>query len=156
MPIQRPQEYMPSQLGLGKVAGYQPTHADTVVAGEVINFGQAVTVKDGAGVPATASDPVYGIVLAKNYLPDFTADSHATGGTYAKGEPVPVLRQGVVSVLASVDVTQYANAAVDANGDFAIATDAGIGVFQNDASAGENVNVEINLPYGVQPTTPAK
>lgn len=151
MPIERPQEYMNAQLGLGKIAGYQQTLEDTVTAGAVINFGQAVAIKNGAGVPATDKDQIYGIAVAKRYLPDFTDDSHANGGTYAVGELVPVLRKGVVSVQVSAYVTRFENAAVDANGDFTLAKDAGIGVFQNDATSGNNANVEIDLPYGVQP-----
>lgn len=145
------QQYMSAEGGLGKLANYQSTQADSKGVGETaVKFGQAVQVSNGAAAPLTDGD-FFGVVIAKNFVPEITAGEKV--GSYKKGEAAPVLRKGSIWVTADEDVTEGQKAAANkATGNFLPSTSAtatkteAIGTFQSTALAGGVAILQINLP----------
>ncbi|UZH06391.1 structural cement protein Gp24 [Heyndrickxia coagulans] len=157
MPILSYEQYMPEELGKGKVASYHDHRADTEAAGAPIDWGVAVQRK--------ADDPEHivtydgtgkfiGVAIANIYaetrLPDI---SQGVDGHYEQYDVVPVLRRGIVFVEVLEDVIKGDEAVIDnATGNFrpkgtaTTAVSASVGVFKTSASAGNLAQLEVNLP----------
>ena len=67
MPIPVGTYYQKKELGNGTVATIENNVVDTVTAGEEINFGVAVNIKDGKAVTATSA-PIMGIAIKRNRI----------------------------------------------------------------------------------------
>ncbi|WP_239256679.1 structural cement protein Gp24 [Listeria ilorinensis] len=144
------QEYMQPEIGIGKLANYQGTQADSAVAAETILFGAPVEFSDGTAKKLTASGYVYGVAIAKEFVPELTGDK---AGSYLAKEMVPVLRKGTISVQVGEDVKSGEKAVVDiSKGTFVPASSTAsskseiVGVFKTTAQADGLAHLEINLP----------
>ena len=153
MPITQYDKYMPEAGRAGALANYQDYSADTKAAEEIIPFGAAVQLgTDGEGVTQVkAAGKPYGIALATE-VHDWI--NNADDQHYKQYKPVPVIRKGVIWVLAGEDVLTGESANVNpANGRFYASDTATVGTipfptatFKSKAVAGALVQVEINLP----------
>lgn len=147
------QEYMSSNLGLGKIASYQSHQADTLAAAGDINFGAAVQIASDdpdKGKAYDGSGDFYGIAIAKHFVPSFEGDKI---GKYEQYDAVPVLRQGIITVKVEEDVIKGEQAVIDkttANfrpkGTSTSTVSDVVGVFKTSASGGGLAQLEINLP----------
>ncbi|MBC2077674.1 hypothetical protein HCA99_00440 [Listeria booriae] len=143
------EEYMDPNIGIGKLANYQNTQADSALVEGTIPFGSAVQFSDGVAKVLSDKD-FYGVALAKEYVPELNGDKI---GTYIDKEMVPVVRRGVICVRVEDDVVNGEKAAANkATGNFLPAspptstkTEA-IGRFKTTAQAGGLAHLEINLP----------
>ncbi|TYV98575.1 hypothetical protein FZ070_07375 [Listeria monocytogenes] len=142
-------EYMNADIGIGKLASYQDTQADSAVADGVIPFGYAVQVIDGAAKLLT-ENKFYGVAIAKEFVPELTGEKE---GKYAAKEMIPVLRRGTICVMVEEDVLSGEKAVVNTTtGSFLPATTSKasktdvVGVFKTSAQANGLVHLEINLP----------
>ncbi|CAM4012352.1 hypothetical protein [Mesobacillus zeae] len=144
-------KYMPEAGGKGKLANYQDYQADTKAAAEAIPFGAALqlgTDKNTVTVVKTGGKP-YGIALAQEIHEWVTK---ADDQKFLQYDPVPVVRKGTLWVEAGGDVISGDAAAVDPATNRFVATGfTGAiafpsGTFKGNASAGQLVQVEINLP----------
>ena len=152
MTIQIGQEYMKPEGGIGKLANYQDTQADTAAVGTTsVKFGQAVQVDEDVAGPLTAGGNLFGVAIAKDYVAEITAG--AKTGTYKQYEALPVLRKGTIWVEVDEDVKSgQAALANTATGNFLPGTTAietkteKIGSFQSTAIAGDVAMLQINLP----------
>lgn len=144
------QEYMDPNIGIGKLANYQDTQADSALASEIIAFGSPVQFSDGVAKKLTKEGDLYGIAIAKEFVPDISVEKV---GNYLPKEMVPVLRRGTICVAVSEDVVSGEKAVVDIDlGQFTSSGTAKenksevIGVFKTTAQADGLAHVEINLP----------
>lgn len=146
MTIPLPRKYMDPELGIGKLANYQSTQADTKVSAEKIPFGSPVEASENT-VKVLAEGAFFGVAIAENYAKEITYDNAEKVGEYHVNKPVAVLRKGSIWVKATEDVKESEPAAAVAGG-FAKATTAEetIGVFQSTAQADGLVMLQINLP----------
>ncbi|MBC1722257.1 structural cement protein Gp24 [Listeria seeligeri] len=142
-------EYMNIDIGIGKLANYQDTQADSAVVDGAIPFGSAVQVIDGTATLLT-ENKFYGVAIAKEFVPELTGEKV---GNYFSKEMVPVLRRGTICVLVEEDVLSGEKAVVNtATGTFLPSTTATstrtdiVGVFKTTAQAGGLAHLEINLP----------
>ena len=147
------QEYMRPEGGIGKLANYQDTQADTMGVGPAaIKFGQAVQTADGEIAAPLAAEGVFlGVAIAKDYVKEIT--NGVKTGVYNQYEALPVLRKGTIWVEVDEDVTKgQAAVANTATGNFlpsstVITTKTEkIGSFQSTAIAGDVAMLQINLP----------
>lgn len=148
MSIPYPEKYMKAELGIGKLANYQGTQADSKVIGDdEVLFGQGVEVVEHVAKPYS-SGIFFGVALAKNYVDEIEFNKDEKVGKYRKTEMVPVLRKGSVWVKVDNDVKEGEQAKVTANGNFDVAAsgDTVIGVFQSTASKDGLAILQINLP----------
>ncbi|MFT8928521.1 MAG: hypothetical protein ABF969_04210 [Sporolactobacillus sp.] len=162
MPIMSYEQYMVPETGKGKLASYHDEHAETYCASEDILWGLAV--QENAADPdkvdvydGTAADGFVGIALANHFAGEYRVDDVSTdpitGTAYAAGQPVSVLRRGIVWIEVAEDVIKGKQAVIDnATGNFrqkGSATSAVsdvVGVFKTSAQSGNLAQVEINLP----------
>jgi hypothetical protein len=162
MPINSYEQYMTPETGKGKLASYHDEHAETFGAGADIPWGLAlkqspddpdkVLKYDGA-----AGSAFVGVAVANHFAGEYRVDDVSTGeitGTaYPTGQPVTVLRRGIIWVEVLEDVIRGKQAVVDnETGDFrqkgsatATVSDT-VGVFRTTAQAGNLAQLEINLP----------
>ena len=152
MTIPYPQKYMAPELGIGKLANYQNTQADSKAVGtNSIKFGQAVQVTESIAAPYTTGN-FFGVALAKNYVDEIKFNDDKKTGEYRQGEMVAVLRKGSIWVQVDEDVKEGEYASVKATGNFGSvstaedSTDKPIGIFQTSAQAGSLAILQINLP----------
>lgn len=145
MPIPYPEKYMQPELGLGKLANYQNTQADTKVAGESIPFGSPVEATGGE-VKAFATGTFFGIALADNFVKEIGYDGADKVGEYPKSKPVPILRKGSIWIKVTEDVEESEPAAATTGGFKVGTTGDTIGIFQSTAQAGGLAILQINLP----------
>lgn len=146
MTIPLPEKYMRPEGGVGKLANYQSTQADTLVAGAAIPYGSPVSAVDGVASVFTTGD-LFGVVIAQEYAKEIPYGDGEKVGEYPKGKPVPVLRKGSIWVKVSDDVVQNEKATVNASGfKKAVAEEVVVGVFQSTASANGLAILQINLP----------
>ncbi|MBA3926547.1 structural cement protein Gp24 [Listeria rustica] len=143
------QEYMDPNIGIGKLANYQNTQADSAVVEGTIPFGSAVQFSDGVAKVLSDKD-FYGVALAKEYVQELYGDKI---GNYEEKEMVAVVRRGVICVHVEEDVVDGDKAAANkATGTFLPATSPvstkteAIGRFKTTAQAGGLAHLEINLP----------
>lgn len=146
MTIPLPRKYMDPELGIGKLANYQSTQADTKVSTEKIPFGSPVEATENT-VKVLADGTFFGVAIAENYAKEITYDNVEKVGEYPVNKPVAVLRKGSIWVKAVEDVKESEPATATADG-FKKATTAEetIGVFQSTAQADGLVMLQINLP----------
>ena len=111
MPIPVGTYYQKKELGNGTVATIENNVVDTVTAGEEINFGVAVNIKDGKAVTATSA-PIMGIAIKRNRIDgdDYNA---LPDDKFKAGELIGVLRKGGISVPITTDVSRYDFATVN-------------------------------------------
>lgn len=152
MTIPYPQKYMAPELGIGKLANYQNTQADSKAVGtNSIKFGQAVQVTESIAAPCTTGN-FFGVALAKNYVDEINFNDDSKTGLYRQGEMVAVLRKGSIWVQVDEDVKEGELASVKPTGNFSVAstaedsTDKPIGIFQTSAQADGLAILQINLP----------
>lgn len=146
MTIPLPEKYMRPEGGVGKLANYQSTQADTLVAGAAIPYGSPVSAVDGVASVFTTGD-LFGVVIAQEYAKEIPYGDGEKVGEYPKSKPVPVLRKGSIWVKVSDDVVQNEKATVNASGfKKAVAEEVVVGVFQSTASANGLAILQINLP----------
>lgn len=146
MTIPLPEKYMRPEGGVGKLANYQSTQADTLVAGAAIPYGAPVSAVDGVASVFTTGD-LFGVAIAQEYAKEIPYGDGEKVGEYPKSKPVPVLRKGSIWVKVSDDVVQNEKATVDASGfKKAVAEEVVVGVFQSTASANGLAILQINLP----------
>ena len=145
MPIPVGTYYQKKELGNGTVATIENNVVDTVTAGEEINFGVAVNVKDGKAVTATSA-PILGIAIKRDYIDgdDYNA---LPDDKFKPGEKIAVLRKGGISVPITTDVSRYDFATVNSDGTFktAGAGDGVVGRFKTDGYAGKTAIVQVEL-----------
>lgn len=146
MTIPLPEKYMRPEGGVGKLANYQSTQADTLVAGAAIPYGSPVSAVDGVASVFTTGD-LFGVIIAQEYAKEIPYGDGEKVGEYPKSKPVPVLRKGSIWVKVSDDVVQNEKATVNASGfKKAAPEETVIGVFQSTASANGLAILQINLP----------
>lgn len=153
--------YHDGPLSAGTIATIEPSTINTENAGAEIDFGTAVTMKDGKAVPATNA-PIYGVALKRTYIDsDHFYDEEIQNDHWKIGETLGVLRDGTIAVPVSGDVDRGDDATVDVNGKFkaAGAGDVVVGVFLNSANDGDTANLQTRVQFR-QPgtagnTTPA-
>ena len=148
MSIPLPEKYMKAELGIGKLANYQGTQADSKVIGtDEVSFGQGVEVSEHIAKPY-AGGVFFGVALAKNYVDEISFNKDEKVGIYRKSEMVPVLRKGSVWVKVDNDVKEGEQAKVTTAGNFDVAAtgDTVIGSFQSTAAKGGLAILQINLP----------
>ena len=120
---------------------------NTEHAGDAINFGSAVVLKDGDAVTASQA-PIYGIALKRTYVDaaDLTEES-INNDKWKAGETLGVAREGTWWVPISEDVNRGDNATVDANGKFkpASSSDKIVGMFLSDGDKGSTATVQIRV-----------
>lgn len=145
--------YQPSSLGAGHVATTQPVVANSDVAAADIKYGQAVTIKDGAVIPATAA-PIYGVALKRSYM-DTDRFIDPKDDTWHTGETLAVLREGTVAVPLSADVNKGEGATIDANGLFkpASGSDVLVGIFTSSGNTDDTAFLQTNLGFNSSATT---
>lgn len=145
MPIPVGTYYQKKELGNGTVATIENNVVDTVTAGEEINFGVAVNIKDGKAVTATSA-PIMGIAIKRNRIDgdDYNA---LPDDKFKAGELIGVLRKGGISVPITTDVSRYDFATVNSDGTFktAGAGDSVVGRFKTDGYAGKTAIVQVEL-----------
>ena len=145
MPIPVGTYYQKKELGNGTVATIENNVVDTVTAGEEINFGVAVNIKDGKAVTAT-SVPIMGIAIKRNRIDgdDYNA---LPDDKFKVGELIGVLRKGGISVPITTDVSRYDFATVNSDGTFKTAGtgDSVVGRFKTDGYAGKTAIVQVEL-----------
>ena len=145
MPIPVGTYYQKKELGNGTVATIENNVVDTVTAGEEINFGVAVNIKDGKAVTAT-SVPIMGIAIKRNRIDgdDYNA---LPDDNFKAGELIGVLRKGGISVPITTDVSRYDFATVNSDGTFktAGAGDGVVGRFKTDGYAGKTAIIQVEL-----------
>lgn len=157
MPITNYEQYMPQELGKGKVASYHDHRADTGAAAEDIDWGVAVQLNatnpnkvetyDGTG-------KFQGVAIANHYAETRLANvSDSVNGKYSAGDAVSYLRRGIIFVEVLEDVVKGDEAVIDnATGNFrpadtTVTEKSGvIGVFKSSAAANGLAQLEINLP----------
>lgn len=153
--------YHDDPLSAGTIATIEPSTINTENAGAEIDFGTAVTMKDGKAVQATKA-PIYGVALKRTYIDsDHFYDEEIQNDHWKIGETLGVLRDGTIAVPISGDVDRGDDATVDANGKFktAGAGDVVVGVFLSSANDGDTANLQTRVQFR-QPgtagnTTPA-
>lgn len=157
MPITNYSQYMPEELGKGKVSSYHDHRADSAAASETINWGVAVQLNatnpnkidtyDGTG-------KFVGIAIANHFAETrVTSDVDTVQGAYQANDAVSYLRRGIIFVQVLEDVIKGEDAVIDnATGDFrpsdtaTVAKSAVVGIFKSSASANGLAQVEISLP----------
>lgn len=139
---------------------------NTEHAGDAINFGSGVVLKDGKAITATQG-PIYGIALSRTYVDaaDLTEES-INNDKWKVGETLGIARDGTWWVPISEDVNRGDNATVDADGKFkpAGSSDNIVGMFTSNGDKGSTATVQIRvqLEQGVsanssaEPSQPAK
>lgn len=145
MPIPVGRQYQKKELGNGTVGTTENNVINTITAGEDINYGVGVVIKDHKAVTATKA-PILGIAIRR----DFTWGEHYSDiekDHWYEGEKVGVMRKGGVSVPITTDVDRWDEAAVNADGTFktAGASDPVIGHFITDGNAGSTAILTIEL-----------
>lgn len=162
MPINSYEQYMTPETGKGKLASYHDEHAETYSASENILWGLAV--QSNASDPdkvdvydGTVTDGFVGVALANHFAGEYRVEDVSTdpitGTAYAAGQPISVLRRGIIWVEVLEDVIRGKQAVVDnETGNFrqkgsatATVSDT-VGVFRTTAQAGNLAQLEINLP----------
>lgn len=145
MPIPVGTYYQKKELGNGTVATIENNVVDTVTAGEEINFGVAVNIKDGKAVTAT-SVPIMGIAIKRNRIDGYDYNA-LPDDKFKAGELIGVLRKGGISVPITTDVSRYDFATVNSDGTFktAGAGDSVVGRFKTDGYAGKTAIVQVEL-----------
>lgn len=162
MPILSYEQYMTPETGKGKLASYHDEHAETFGAGSDIPWGLAlkqspddpdkVLKYDGAD-----GSSFVGVAIANHFAGEYRVNEVSTdpitGTFYATGQPVSVLRRGIIWVEVLEDVVRGKQAVVDnATGNFRQEGSAttevseAIGVFKTTAQSGNLAQLEINLP----------
>lgn len=148
MTIPLPTKYMQPELGIGKLANYQGTQADSKVIGvDKVLFGQGVEVAENVAKPYSTGI-FFGVAIAKNYVDEIKFNDDGKVGEYRKAEMVPVLRKGSIWVQVDNDVKEGEQAKVTTTGNFdvAVAGDTVIGIFQSTAQQDGLAILQINLP----------
>jgi len=145
MPIPLPEKYMRPEGGIGKLANYQGTQADTLVAAEKIPYGAPIQATEGEA--RVYSDSFFGVAIADNVAKEIAYDGADKVGEYAAFKPVAVLRKGSIWVKVTADVKQNEAAAATATGFKPVGEDeTAVGVFQTSAQANGLAVLQINLP----------
>lgn len=148
MPITSYPDYMNGPGKAGQLSNYQDYKADTEAAEEVIYYGRAVQL-NAAGTAVTnvkTGGTVIGIAMLREGH-DFTEKKDDQ--KYETGDPVAIVKQGLLFVVAGGDVIKGQAVKVDvATGKFS--TDAAVAVpsavFKGNATAEQLVEIEIQLP----------
>lgn len=147
MPIPVGSYYQKKELGNGKVGTTETPVIDTITAGEDINFGVALAIKDGKAVTATKA-PIYGIAVSRDYLmaEHFTTEALANDHWY-QDEKIGALRKGGLSVPITEDVNRYDPATINADGTFRVAKQGEeiVGRFKTDGNADSTAIVQIEV-----------
>jgi|SRR5579875_953216 len=157
MPITNYSQYMPQELGKGKISSYHDYRADSAAAAENIDWGVAVQLNPtnpNKVETYKGTGKFVGIAIA-NHFAEYRLASVADDidGHYLANDAVSYLRRGVIFVEVLEDVVKGEEAVIDnATGNFrpsdtAVTQKSGVvGVFKTSASAGGLAQLEINLP----------
>lgn len=145
---------MDQNLGIGRLANYQSSQADTAACAADISWGAAVQLDaNGKAIPFAANGVFYGVALANHF--DYNDDNFITDkvGLYKTNDAVSVLRKGTIVVHVEEDV-KLGDAAVadNATANFRPSTTATVGIspvigtFKSTTAAGGLAELQINLP----------
>lgn len=157
MPITNYSQYMDPVTGKGKLALYPDYRSDTEAAAGHIDWGVAVQLASDTETVQTYNGEgrFQGVAMA-NHFAEYLVSNMSTDevdGYYRQGEPVSVMKKGVIWVEVLEDVAKGQNAVADnASGNFraegsAIEAVSGVvGVFRTSAQADGFAQLEINLP----------
>ena len=147
--IPRGKLYSDGKVGNGKFATSDPYIIDPMVSGDVIKFGQGVTVEDGKVVPAKGTG-IFGVALSRIWAnTEHFYEEDLQKDQWEKGEVVEIAREGTIAVPISEDVKAYENATVDSDGLFkpASGSDTIVGLFVSDGNASENANLQLRIQF---------
>ena len=155
-------DLMPEELGKGRLAEYPDVRADSLAAGEEIEFGKAIEYdSEDDGVVKEFNDGTFaGIAMAKHYADYVDKNLVDSDGKedevpkYSKYDAVTVLRKAIVWVEVLESVEKGEKAVIDeetgnfrpADTDEEDVTEVDGMVFKSAADENELAKLEINLP----------